>query len=234
MKYKYILFDIDDTLIEFERSFKNGAAKVLEMGGAKITPDALTLFKKLNDDEWFGSGMDEIHNPYIHDNYHMLYHRYVDNSLMAAVREFNLQGNFDDLMKCFNRSLGTEAHINPNAVTVLEKLHKDHILCIATNGLIRIQPYKADNFKEYISKVFVSEAMNHMKPEKEYFDYIIHELGCKRNECLMVGDSLINDISGAMNSGIAACYYNPQRLENKTSVRPDYEINDFIELLDIV
>ena len=233
MKYKYILFDIDDTLIEFERSFKNGAAKVLEMGGAKITPDALTLFKKLNDDEWFGSGMDEIHNPYIHDNYHMLYHRYVDNSLMAAVREFNLQGNFDDLMKCFNRSLGTEAHINPNAVTVLEKLHKDHILCIATNGLIRIQPYKADNFKEYISKVFVSEAMNHMKPEKEYFDYVIENIPEKdRSKMLVVGDSLSSDILGGINSNIDTCWFNPNH--KTTDYKITYEIKKLSELENLL
>lgn len=234
MRYRYILFDIDDTLIEFDRSFKNGAAKVMELGGVPVTEEALERFKELNDNEWFGSHMEDINNPYIHDNYHMLYHRYVDNSLKAAIAEFNLKGSFDDLMACFKKSFGSEAYINKNAISVLEKLCTDHVLCIATNGLISIQPGKAANFSQYISHVFVSEAMNHMKPEREFFDIILKELNCNSDECLMVGDSLVNDINGAALSGIATCYYNPRRYKNTTSILPDYEINDFIELLDIV
>ena len=73
-----------------------------------------------------------------------------------------------------------------------------------------------------------------MKPYPEYFKYITAYFNCQPEECLMIGDSLVNDIGGAGNSGIDSCYYNPGYLKKKTEIQPVYEIHDFVELLDIV
>ena len=64
-KYKYLLFDIDDTLINFEKSFHNCAAKVLELGGCEVTVRNVRRFKELNDIVWFSSGLEDIYEPYI-------------------------------------------------------------------------------------------------------------------------------------------------------------------------
>lgn len=64
-KYKYLLFDIDDTLINFEKSFHNCAAKVLELGGCEVTGRNVRRFKELNDIVWFSSGLEDIYEPYI-------------------------------------------------------------------------------------------------------------------------------------------------------------------------
>ena len=104
-KYKYLLFDIDDTLINFEKSFHNCAAKVLELGGCEVTGRNVRRFKELNDIAWFSSGLEDIYEPYIKENYHRLYHKYVEDSLDKAINEFGLKGNYGDLMTCFNLSL---------------------------------------------------------------------------------------------------------------------------------
>ena len=64
--------------------------------------------------------------------------------------------------------------------------------------------------------------------------YITGYFNCQPEECLMIGDSLVNDIGGAGNSGIDSCYYNPGFLKKKAEIQPVYEIHDFVELLDIV
>lgn len=54
-----------------------------------------------------------------------------------------------------------------------------------------------------------------MKPYPEYFKYITGYFNCQPEECLMIGDSLVNDIGGAGNSGIDSCYYNPGYLKKR-------------------
>lgn len=234
MKYKYILLDIDNTLIDFDESFKTAAEKVIELGGKKPTRKNRDLYHKLNDDAWFGLNLEDVNDPYIVENYHPLYHKYLELSLQYAVDALELQGDFNELLSCANTSLGIYATINEGVMETLEKLSKTHILCIATNGVTDVQPYKIEHFKKYISYVFISEEIGYFKPAKAYYEHILRTLNCSASECLMVGDSLVNDISGAINSGIDACYYNPKSKENTSGITPTYEINHFSELLDIV
>ena len=117
---------------------------------------------------------------------------------------------------------------------MLNILKDKYTLAVATNGLTIIQPYKLTKLPKVFDKIFISEEMNCMKPYPEYFKYITGYFNCQPEECLMIGDSLVNDIGGAGNSGIDSCYYNPGYLKKKAEIQPQYEIHDFVELLDIV
>ena len=46
----------------------------------------------------------------------------------------------------------------------------------------------------------------------------------------MIGDSLTSDIRGGKNAGIATCWFNLRHKENRTDIRPDYEIHALSEL----
>ena len=50
----------------------------------------------------------------------------------------------------------------------------------------------------------------------------------------MVGDSLSSDIKGGINYNIDTCWYNPNRLENKTDLKPTYEVYDYSELRSLL
>jgi len=52
------------------------------------------------------------------------------------------------------------------------------------------------------------------KPKAEIFDIAFAELGVEatRDAAVMVGDSLSSDMQGAINAGIATCWYNPRRV----------------------
>ena len=50
----------------------------------------------------------------------------------------------------------------------------------------------------------------------------------------MVGDSLTSDIQGGINFGVDTCWYNPNKIENKTEIKPTYEISNLMALKDII
>lgn len=240
MRYKYILFDIDNTLINFYESFCEAAKHVLTLGGHEITSNAVEEFFNCNDNTWFGFDLHHVERAEIRHDYHELYHRYLYDSIASSQVQMGLKGDAYSLLDCFIRELGACAVPTPNSVDVCRILSADHTLCIATNGLNDVQSGKITAFIPYMSHIYISESVGRIKPEPEYFDYIIQDLGCDRSECLMVGDSLPNDIAGANGAGIASCHYAIPRhgtspnYDPDMQVEPTYRITDFRELLEIV
>ena len=58
MKYKYILLDIDGTLVDFDLSFKAASRRILELDGTAATNDNIEAYYKINDDAWFSLDME--------------------------------------------------------------------------------------------------------------------------------------------------------------------------------
>jgi len=55
------------------------------------------------------------------------------------------------------------------------------------------------------------------KPSKEFFGYILSDLGLEPSEAIMVGDDFEADVVGANNCGIRAIWYNSRTEENRES-----------------
>lgn len=234
MRYKYIFFDIDDTLIDFHQSYDRGAAAVLRLGKCEVNEDNLAKYFECGDKMWYELELNQIWREEIRKSYHTLYVEYLYKSVERAQYELALEGDTDKLYDCFIREFGAGTVNNPHIEEVLTELGGQHHLYVATNGLMRLQPLKLHELGRYFEKVYISEAVGFIKPEKEYFEKILNDVGATPSECLMIGDSLPNDIAGALNAGIAACYYNPEGREWDTKITPTYVIKDFRELLEIV
>ena len=234
MKYPFILLDIDGTLINFDRTFSNAFAATLEFGGCEATEKNISHYHDCNDEAWYESGLDDVDDPSVCKIYHTGYRQYLLNTSKKAKARMNLNKTPSELTSHFIKAMGDFAILNTNALEVCRQLSVNHTLCIASNGLTDLQMGKLTALAPYFSHYFISEDMDCIKPETEYFCYIFNKLGCTAGECIMIGDSLKNDIDGANKSGIASCYYNPTGYINKTGITPTYEIRDFSELLNIV
>ena len=60
----------------------------------------------------------------------------------------------------------------------------------------------------FIKKIFCYQSVGYMKPSGEFFDAVLTELNCDKNEIVMIGDNLKKDVYGALNNGIDAVWYN--------------------------
>ncbi|MDE7285765.1 MAG: HAD-IA family hydrolase, partial [Lachnospiraceae bacterium] len=83
--------------------------------------------------------------------------------------------------------------------------------------------------------IFVSEEIGAPKPQLPYFEKCFQEIaGFQKDETLIVGDSLTSDMQGGNNAGIACCWYNPEKIENDTGLKIDYEIHNLWEVEEIL
>lgn len=234
MKYKYILFDIDSTLINYDISFDLASKELLCECGVEVSEDTIQLVHTITDNTWFDMELDRVDCEHIRKNYHKLYHECFIVAMEKIATALNINMEPDVMVSKFLVYFGANATPNPNSIEICERLSKDHVLCVATNGIVALQPLKLTKYNQFLTKTYISEAVGHIKPEKEYFNHILKDLNATSTECLMIGDSLANDIDGANQSGIDSCYYNPSGEKNTTNVVSTYEIRDFMELLDII
>ena len=65
------------------------------------------------------------------------------------------------------------------------------------------------------------------KPGIAFFEHVWEKIGhYKKEEVVIVGDSLTSDMQGGNNAGIMCCWYNPKGIENNTDLRIDFEIDN--------
>ena len=105
---------------------------------------------------------------------------------------------------------------------------------LATNGISQVQRPRVRELLPYTEAVFISEEMGCIKPGEAFFQKMLANLGCGPKDCLMVGDSLSNDIKGAKSVGMPTCWYNPKGLPRPEGMELTYEIRQLKELPDIL
>lgn len=80
-----------------------------------------------------------------------------------------------------------------------------------------------------------AEKAGHMKPHNEFFEKFFRKIGTyEKDDMIIIGDELEKDILGGIKNSIDSCWVNIKKLENNTTLRPNYEINDLIELKNIL
>jgi putative hydrolase of the HAD superfamily len=113
-------------------------------------------------------------------------------------------------------------------LTVLGKRFK---LGVISNG--NSHPERC-GLKNIFQFVVLSQDHGVEKPDERIFKIALEEAGCTRLELLHVGDSLENDVGGAIDSGMRGVWLNRDRLLNDTDIRPDREISSITKLLEIL
>jgi 2-haloacid dehalogenase len=97
-----------------------------------------------------------------------------------------------------------------------------------------MQTARTSAFAPYTYRIFISESVGSIKPTAAFFDHVLRDLGCRPEECLMVGDSLSNDIRGAKAAGMDTCWYNPRGKAVPADAGADHVIGSIRELPDIL
>ena len=91
---------------------------------------------------------------------------------------------------------------------------------------------KLCGLEKYFDKVITSEISGYHKPKPEAFGYTLSSANAKKEETIMIGDDLENDILGAKDFGINQIYFNPEGIPHNELLT--HEIKSLIELKEIL
>lgn len=228
MKYSVILFDADNTVLDFNRSEEQALEMAFAECGLAYPENFLSVYREINIGQWQKYERGEISR---------------DEVLISrfTLTEQALNFHFDDVQKfadLYEKFLHLGYFIVPHAEETLCKLRDaDCRLYVVSNGVLSIQNsrMKGSGLEKYFQKRFISEEIGYPKPHKEFFDCVFAQIEnfCK-SQTLIVGDSLSSDIRGGVNVGLDTCYFNPNHAENNTELVPTFEISDLRQLFEIV
>lgn len=116
-----------------------------------------------------------------------------------------------------------------DVVPVLKKLRKEgYKLALLTNteNLAFDKVNALLNLEKYFDFFGLSFELNVVKPDKRMYASVVNHFKVKESECLMVGDSLRSDITGAMNFGMHQAWINrPKKSFDFAKITPEFELN---------
>lgn len=226
--YKYLLWDIDGTILDFKAA-ENAAVKTLfkKYNIGECSDEMIEQYSKINDKYWQALERGEMTKPQI------LVGRFAEffesiGADTAIAADFNVD---------YQVTLGDFVVFEKDAVEVLEAEKGKYRLIAVTNGtkIAQTKKLRTSGLIDIFDSVYISEDVGVEKPNKEYFDAVFEAEGITDlSEVLIIGDSLTSDIKGGNNAGIDTCWYNKWNAENTKGVTVTYEIAELKEISGII
>ncbi len=229
-KYDLIIFDADHTVIDFDEDERRAFRATFACAGVEPTEEMIEHCWAYSAQNWHDLGLNDVHLPSVQAKYHQTYYEHVRLLVDYLDKKYGLNGQTALAREVFDGTLSQSAHYIQNADELIKQLSKEYRVCIATNGLSEMQHGRLQAVKPYLSGLFISEEMGVIKPNRDFFEYILAKTGVERTRCLMVGDSLSSDIAGANAAEIACVWFNRRGLPLPEEYRVDGTITRLVEL----
>ena len=234
MGYKILLFDVDNTLLDFDANEEESFRFMMEEMGETWTEEVYDTYKEINSGLWKQIERNEI-----------------------TVEE-GVNRRFSDLMarygktadgclweRTYRRYLNQGIQEIPKVHQVLGQLKEEgYELYVITNGVeeTQVSRMSRSGLDRYFRQSFISGCIGAGKPSREFFDYVKdHISGFSRREALVIGDSLTSDIRGGMDAGIDTCWFCRESDRNVreemlrgSGLKPDYVISQLTEIFQIL
>ncbi len=228
-KYTTILFDADDTLLDFGKDETQALTTVMARYNIPATKENISTYKEINLSLWKAIERGEIDKPTLKKIRFRLFFDKI--GFKTDIDPFVINEEFLS-------ALGNGGNLKDGAKELIDGLKKQgYDLYIVTNGIALTQKRRLTKagILSVFSDIFVSEAIGSQKPKKEYFDYVLSHIKEKDiGRVLLVGDSLTSDIKGAVNAGITCAWLRHSKDIDHSAYNPDYIIDYIGEVTDLL
>lgn len=227
MAYTFLLFDLDRTLLDFESAEDTALTQMLEDMNFQNIQAFKDYYKPMNQGLWKDLEQKKLTKQEL-----------VDSRFAIGFAHFGITVDGAEMALRYQDYISLQGQSFPRAEDLLARLDKaGYQLYAATNGVTAIQEGRLahSTIASYFKEVFISEQLQTQKPDPDFFEKVGQRIpGFRKDQTLMIGDSLSADIAGGDAAGIATIWYNPDRKENTSQVVPTYEVSTYQEIADFL
>lgn len=222
MNKPVVLFDLDNTLLDFDKAEAIALSKTLREFGLEPTEKILRRYNEINKRHW------EMLEDGILTRAQVLVGRYEQ-----LFNEFGIAVDGASAAKKYEYNLSIGHHFMDGAEKLLDELYGKYDMYIVSNGTAIVQEgrLKSSGIGRYFKNIFISEHIGHDKPSKLFFEKCFAEIeGFDPEHTVIIGDSLTSDIRGGLNAGIITCWFNPKGVPGREDINPHYVISNLEDI----
>lgn len=216
MEKPILLFDLDNTILDFDIAESIALKKTLREFGLEPSEEILHRYHLINKKYW------EMLEDGLISRAQVLVGRYEE-----LFREFGIEQSGDAVAKCYEMHLSEGHHFMPGAEALLDELYGKYDMYIVSNGSAVVQEgrLKSSGIGRYFKDIFISEHIGFDKPSPNFFEACFARIpGFDRKRAIIIGDSLTSDIRGGINAGIKTCWFNPGGHPAREDIVADYVV----------
>ena len=225
MSYKFLLFDLDHTLLDFDAAEDVALTQLLKEEGVADIQAYKDYYVPMNKSLWKDLELKKITKKEL-----------VNTRFSKLFSHFGIEKDGVYLAEHYQFYLAQQGQVFSGAMELLDSLiDRGYELYAATNGITTIQTGRLEQsgIAPFFKEIFISEQLHTQKPDAAFYEKIGARIpNFNKNHALMIGDSLTADIQGGNNAGIDTIWYNPHHLENHTQAQPTYVVHSYKDLLN--
>lgn len=221
-KYKFVFWDIDDTLLNFKESERAALQQCFTPYGIQLEDEDIEVYSEINRKYWKKLEQGLI------DKSTLLVKRFQDfgEYLQKEVDAENINATYQ-------LALGDHVVFHQGGFEICTHLKGKVKQYVVTNGtaIAQDKKLKISGLIDIMDDVFISDKVGYEKPDIRFFEHAFSKIpDFKKEEAIIIGDSLTSDMKGGNNAGIACCWYNPNGLPCPEDLKIEYVITDLVEL----
>lgn len=221
-KYSYLIFDLDNTLLNFSQSELSALKGIFTKYGVIFNEDTFESYKKINKELWDKLEAGTIKKETLLNRRFEAFFATQGVQVDGAVADDEYRGLLEE-----------RNDLMPGGLELLKKLKEaGYIILAGTNGVGRTQRKRLENadMTSFFDALYISEEVGFEKPDVRFFETIFATEGIKdMSKVLMIGDSLTSDIRGANRIGIDSVWLNND-YHGVINDNPTYECTNLNEL----
>jgi putative hydrolase of the HAD superfamily len=228
LSYKFIYFDLDDTLLNHRAAEKSGLQEVHQQFSIFKNVDPQTLngvYHQVNTKQWGLYSQGKVSREELQRN-----------RFEQTLEQLGLDGSFYErvgnyYMQCYRNHW----QWIQGAQEAYQRVIKQYPVGILTNGFAETQRKKFEEFDFYDSAdhVVISEDVGVLKPDPKVFEYATDLANEDPSDILYIGDSFTSDIKGGSSFGWNTAWYT-RNGDSKKHEKADFVFNDFSALTEFL
>lgn len=227
MQFQWLLFDFDNTLVDFTNTSKNALWQSFTDFGSRCTDAIYDLYKDINHQVWSAFERGEMSAERLRvERFARLFEALEESP--AAPEVFSRR---------FLENLVALSHAYDGVHDFLDQLGKDYKLGLITNGLKEVQRPRLELLRmtHHFSAIVVSDEIGVAKPDPAFFDYTYSQIPTApvKEQMLVIGDNLQSDIKGGNDFGHSTCWVSHGRTNDSTVV-PDFTVEGVLGLKGVL
>ena len=244
--YRAVIFDLFDTLVDFDRaripvvavdgvtmrSTAGDTYRVLARHATHLTFDAYyRLLSQVTKELMAVRERDHLEIP-ARRRYEVLF------ECLSLRRDAAADACIDAMLATHHRYMHDATVCPPERTQVLEALKARYPLGLLSNfdsAATGLKILATHGLYPYFSPIHISEAIRYRKPRREAFLHTAEVMGVAPQDVLFIGDTFALDVVGAKGVGMDVAWFDRQKTPpDLDKAQPDYTITCLIDVLEIL